>query len=155
MIEGMDRTEKNEGTYRKSKKTLKLTSKNSARMERKRALRYSESMTIVFHETLTPAYDDFTTLIRGLTMKSFADESIVDEAYLRDYIVGKVKKIALTKGFRIKMPYADRLDKLKTRTINFYCHMSKSANRKLGASSQGCQFRVIYKLKSIVTLNDI
>ena len=68
---------------------------------------------------------------------------------MREYLVSKVKNIALEKGFRIKMPYADRLDKFKTRTINFYCHMSKSANRKLGPNQQGCQFRAIYKLKDL------
>lgn len=47
------------------------------------------------------------------------------------------------------MPYADRIDRQKTRTINFYCHQSKSANRKLCGDSgfQGCGFRVMYKLK--------
>jgi len=45
--------------------------------------------------------------------------------------VSKVKAIAIQKGFQIKMPYADRLDKNHVRSINFYCHMSKSANRKL------------------------
>jgi len=63
--------------------------------------------------------------------------------------------MALQKGFRIKMPYADRLDRHNTRTINFYCHMSKSANRKLSASNQeGCPFRAIYKLKSLKSLKE-
>lgn len=49
-------------------------------------------------------------------------------------------------GFKIKMPYADRCDKQqKTRTINFYCHMSKSANRKVLTNS--CPFRAIFKMK--------
>ena len=49
-------------------------------------------------------------------------------------------------GFKIKMPYADRVDKShSTRTINFYCHMSKSANRKILTNS--CPFRAIFKMK--------
>jgi hypothetical protein len=48
------------------------------------------------------------------------------------------------------MPYADRVDRSGTRTINFYCHMSKSANRKMShEQQQGCGFRVMYKLKSL------
>lgn len=49
------------------------------------------------------------------------------------------------------MPYADRMDKNQTRSINFYCHMSKSANRKLAGMgiSEGCPFRLIYKLKNV------
>ena len=44
------------------------------------------------------------------------------------------------------MPYADRVDKShSTRTINFYCHMSKSANRKILTNS--CPFRAIFKMK--------
>ena len=89
---------------------------------------------MVFEETDTPHAGDFSRIIANLALNSFHNETIVDEAYLREFLVSKVKNIALEKGFRIKMPYADRLDKFKTRTINFYCHMSKSANRKLGAN---------------------
>ena len=32
--------------------------------------------------------------------------------------------------------------------------MSKSANRKLGANQQGCQFRAIYKLKDLERMRD-
>lgn len=55
------------------------------------------------------------------------------------------------------MPYADRVDRAKTRTINFYCHMAKSANRKLVSDGfQGCNFRMMYKLKSpmLLTMED-
>jgi hypothetical protein len=55
--------------------------------------------------------------------------------------------MALDKGFKLKMPYADRIDKHQTRTINFYCYLSKSANRKVGCN--GCPFRIVYKSKLI------
>ena len=100
-------------------------------------------------ETETPQYTDFCRVIANLALSQFHNGTRVDEAYLREFLVSKVKNIALEKGFRIKMPYADRLDKFKTRTINFYCHMSKSANRKLRPDQQGCQFRAIYKLKDL------
>ena len=54
-----------------------------------------------------------------------------------------MKQLALIKGFRLKMPYADRVDKHGNRTINFYCHMSKSANRRL--KGEGCPFRMTFK----------
>lgn len=108
-----------------------------------------QSMQTIFKETLTPGSQDFTEFINHLCLASFTDRSKVNETYLREFIVQKVKKLAIDKGFRIKMPYADRLDKNKTRTINFYCHMSKSANRKLGSGQRGCQFRVIYKMRSV------
>ena len=93
-----------------------------------------KSMKVLFEETDTPQSNDFCKVISNLALNSFHNDTTVDETYLREYLVSKVKNIALEKGFRIKMPYADRLDKFKTRTINFYCHMSKSANRKLGAN---------------------
>ena len=66
--------------------------------------------------------------------------------FFRDYLIRRVKQLAMENGFKIKMPYADRCDKLqKTRTINFYCHMSKSANRKVLTNS--CPFRAIFKMK--------
>lgn len=53
------------------------------------------------------------------------------QLHMRDHLVTQIKQLAITKGFRVKMPYADRVDRSGTRTINFYCHMSKSANRKM------------------------
>jgi Fe2+ transport system protein FeoA len=43
------------------------------------------------------------------------------------------------------------MDKNHTRSINFYCHMSKSANRKLAGMGihEGCPFRLIFKLKNV------
>jgi hypothetical protein len=66
--------------------------------------------------------------------------------FFRDFLIRKVKSLATANGFKIKMPYADRVDKShSTRTINFYCHMSKSANRKILTNS--CPFRAIFKIK--------
>lgn len=66
--------------------------------------------------------------------------------FFRDFLIRKVKSLAMQNGFKIKMPYADRVDKNhQTRTINFYCHMSKSANRKILTNS--CPFRAIFKMK--------
>ena len=66
--------------------------------------------------------------------------------FFRDFLIRKVKQLAMQNGFKIKMPYADRVDKShSTRTINFYCHMSKSANRKILTNS--CPFRAIFKMK--------
>lgn len=66
--------------------------------------------------------------------------------FFRDFLIKKVKSLAMSNGFKIKMPYADRVDKShSTRTINFYCHMSKSANRKILTNS--CPFRAIFKMK--------
>jgi hypothetical protein len=69
--------------------------------------------------------------------------------HMRDHLVQQIKQLAVSKGFRVKQPYADRVDRAGTRTINFYCHMSKSANRKIThENQQGCGFRVMYKLRS-------
>lgn len=47
------------------------------------------------------------------------------------------------------MPYADRIDRGKTRSVHFYCHMHKSANRKMTSEVfEGCGFRLMYKLKT-------
>ena len=50
---------------------------------------------------------------------------------MRDHLVMQIKQMAQGKGFKVKQPYADRVDRAGTRTIMFYCHMSKSANRKM------------------------
>ena len=46
------------------------------------------------------------------------------QLHMRDHLVSQVKQFALQKGFKIRMPYADRVDRAKTRTINFYCAQS-------------------------------
>mmetsp|Transcript_3670 Transcript_3670/g.5526 ORF Transcript_3670/g.5526 Transcript_3670/m.5526 type:complete len:166 (+) Transcript_3670:784-1281(+) len=49
-------------------------------------------------------------------------------------------------GFELKMPYADRVDKAKSvRTMNFYCSMSKWANRR-GHGRFDCPFRAVVKI---------
>ena len=77
----------------------------------------------------------------GMQMNRFLPKD-----FFRDFLIRKVKQLAMQNGFKIKMPYADRVDKShQTRTINFYCHMSKSANRKILTNS--CPFRAIFKMK--------
>ncbi len=49
-------------------------------------------------------------------------------------------------GFEVKMPYADRVDKANSvRTMNFYCSMSKWANRR-GHGRFDCPFRAVIKI---------
>lgn len=82
-------------------------------------------------------------------MTNGIDEGEQIQLHMRDYLVTQIRQLAMTKGFRVKQPYADRIDRVGTRTINFYCHMSKSANRKMiNESQQGCNFRIMYKLKA-------
>lgn len=111
----------------------------------------------------TPNVREFYSLIQGLTLSAYLKQTqtLVDlqtvslsekeqiQLHMRDHLVQQIKQLAVSKGFRVKQPYADRIDRQGTRTINFYCHMSKSANRKLSLENQqGCGFRVMYKLRS-------
>ena len=95
----------------------------------------------IFYVQLAPE----PTISKSSEGRSEVVHRFLPKDFYRDYLIQKIKALALTNGFKIKMPYADRCDKHhRTRTVNFYCHMSKSANRKVATNS--CPFRAIYKV---------
>eukprot|EP00347_Sterkiella_histriomuscorum_P008610 403344437 len=91
---------------------------------------------------------------------------------IRDLLVQKVKDIGLEQGFKVKMPYADRLDKNQARTVNIFCHHFKNSHQQqliqqqhlLGRNIQkvqsgqlnqsGCSFRIMYKSKPIKIIQE-
>ena len=66
----------------------------------------------------------------------------------REELVFLVKSLALNRGFKVKLPYADRIDKNQIRTVNFYCQKFRSLFGKTSLPHVPCQFRLTYKTKS-------
>lgn len=64
----------------------------------------------------TPMLEDFAN----------APPFLNEDLLCREELIALVKGIAETKGFKLKLPYADRKDKNSIKTVNFYCHRFRS-----------------------------
>jgi hypothetical protein len=82
----------------------------------------------------TPSFEEFIKeRVRGLS---------------REELVRRVKQMAEKRGFKVKLPYADRIDKNQIRTINFYCQKFRSMLTKQNVPFSPCPFRLTYKSRT-------
>ncbi|TNV78238.1 hypothetical protein FGO68_gene7245 [Halteria grandinella] len=100
----------------------------------------------------SPKRDPVNYITPGLEDFEFAPALVQQKELCREELVSMVKAIAETKGFKLKLPYADRKDKHMITTVNFYCHKFRAQNKD---PASYCQFRVVYKSVRAPTISPI